>query len=174
MKMKLLLLISILSIIISTTLLIGSHRLETIKVGDKAPDFVLKDQDGKVHKLSDYRGQRVIVYYFPKADTPGWTKEACGFRDVYGEYKKAKIIVFGISYDSPKALKAFKDKYVLPFNFLSDKTKEVSKAYGAAGRVWPKRMTFIIDPMGKIEKIYEKVNVNTHAEKILDDLLAKK
>ena len=71
-------------------------------------------------------------------------------------------------------LKAFKDKYVLPFNFLSDKTKEVAKAYGAAGRVWPKRMTFIIDPMGKIEKIYEKVNVNTHAEKILDDLLAKK
>jgi len=71
MKMTLLLTISILSIIISTTLLLGSHTLETIKVGDKAPDFVLKDQDGKVHKLSDYRGQRVIVYYFPKADTPG-------------------------------------------------------------------------------------------------------
>jgi len=71
MKITLLLSISILSIIISTTLLIGSHTPETIKVGDKAPDFVLKDQDGKVHKLSDYRGQRVIVYYFPKADTPG-------------------------------------------------------------------------------------------------------
>jgi len=71
MKMTLLLTISILSIIISTTLLLGNHTLEAIKVGDKAPDFVLKDQDGKVHKLSDYRGQRVIVYYFPKADTPG-------------------------------------------------------------------------------------------------------
>ena len=71
MKMTLLLSISILSIIFSTTLLLGNRTLETIKVGDKAPDFVLKDQDGKVHKLSDYRGQRVIVYYFPKADTPG-------------------------------------------------------------------------------------------------------
>lgn len=145
-----------------------------LKIGDLAPNFILTDQEGKLHRLSDYRGQRVVVYYFPKADTPGWTKEACGFRDIYGQYKRAKIKVFGISYDSPKALKAFKTKYNLPFVFLSDSKKEVAKQYGAAGMAWPKRMTFIIDEKGKILKIYDKVNVNTHAEQILDDLFAKK
>jgi len=141
--------------------------------GDIAPDFELKDQDGKIRKLSEYRGQRVVVYFFPKADTPGWTKEACGFRDIYSEYKKAKIIVFGISYDSPRGLKKFKTKYNLPFNFLSDSKKEVAPKYGSASLAWPKRMTFIIDKNGKIEKIYSKINVNTHAQRILDDLLDK-
>ena len=145
-----------------------------LSIGDLAPKFALKDQDGKIRKLSEYSGQRVVIYFFPKADTPGWTKEACGFRDIYGKYKREKIIVFGINYDSPKALKKFKTKYRLPFDFLSDYKKEVALKYGAAGLAWPKRMTFIIDKDGRIEKIYNKVNVNTHAEKILDDLLGKK
>jgi len=82
-------------------------------------------------------------------------------------------MVLGISYDSPKGLKKFKKKHSLPFNFLSDSKKEVAPKYGSAGLAWPKRMTFIIDRYGKIEKIYSAVNVNTHAEKILDDLLGK-
>ena len=82
--------------------------------------------------------------------------------------------MFGISYDSPRALKKFKTKYRLPFHFLSDSKKEVAPKYGSAGLAWPKRMTFIVDEYGKIEKIYSSVNVNTHAEKILDDLLGKK
>ncbi len=158
---------------IATAFLNANQSVE-LKIGDKAPEFSLYDQDNKLHNLSDYKGERLIIYYFPKADTPGWTKEACGFRDIYSEYKKAKIKVFGISYDSSKSLKKFKNKYALPFDFLSDSKKEVAKNYGAAGTGWPKRITFIIDKNGRIEKIYNKINVNTHAEKILDDLFPKK
>ena len=151
----------------------GSDLSVKLEVGDEAPYFELKDQDKKIRKLTDYRGERLVVYFFPKADTPGWTKEACGFRDIYSEYERAKIMVLGISYDSPKGLKKFKTKHKLPFNFLSDSKKEVAPKYGSAGLAWPKRMTFIVDEYGKIEKIYSSVNVNTHAEKILDDLLGK-
>ena len=172
--MKILAILLVVIFVGGLALLYANNQSIQLTVGNKAPDFSLKDQDGKVRKLSDYIGERLIVYFFPKADTPGWTKEACGFRDIYGEYKKAKIKVLGISYDSPRALKKFKTKYALPFHFLSDNNKEVATKYGAASIAWPKRMTFIIDKDGRIEKIYNKVNVNTHAEKILDDLLGKK
>ena len=172
--MKILAILLVVIFVGGLALLFANNQSTQLTVGDKAPDFSLKDQDGKVRKLSDYTGERLIVYFFPKADTPGWTKEACGFRDIYGEYKRAKIKVLGISYDSPRALKKFKTKYALPFHFLSDYKKEVAPKYGAASIAWPKRMTFIIDKDGRIEKIYNKVNVNTHAEKILDDLLGKK
>ena len=177
--MKLFSLIFLVFLVGSVVFLFGLNQQGTsdlsvkLNTGDIAPHFELKDQDGKIHKLSDYKGQRLVVYFFPKADTPGWTKEACGFRDIYSEYEKAYIIVFGISYDSPRGLKKFKTKYALPFNFLSDAKKEVAPKYGSASLAWPKRMTFIIDKNGKIEKIYNKVNVNTHAEKILDDLILK-
>ena len=147
---------------------------DTLKVGDMAPDFTLLSHDKQKVTLKDYRGKRVVVYFFPKADTPGWTKEACGFRNAFSEYEKANIIVFGISYDSPKALKSFKKKYALPFTLLSDKRKNVSKAYGTKGRIWSSRVTFLISPKGRIEKIYKKMNVNTHAGEILDDILGKK
>lgn len=172
--MKIAIFVTVISILIATVFLNANNQSVELKVGDKAPEFSLYDQDNKLHKLSDYKGQRLVVYYFPKADTPGWTKEACGFRDIYSEYKRAGIKVFGISYDSSKSLKKFKDKYALPFNFLSDSKKEVAKKYGAAGTGWPRRITFVIDKNGKIEKIYNKMNVNTHAEKILDDLFPKK
>ena len=142
-----------------------------LSAGDKAPSFSLSNQDGKIHNLSDYKGMRVIVYFFPMADTPGWIKEACGFRNIYSEFEKNNITVIGISYDKPEALRKFKDKYNLPFNFLSDRKKTVAKSFGANGFMIPKRMTFIIDGSGKIEKIYKKVNINTHAETILEDLL---
>ena len=147
---------------------------DTLKVGDMAPDFTLLSHDKQKVTLKDYRGKRVVVYFFPKADTPGWTKEACGFRNAFSEYEKANIIVFGISYDSPKALKSFKKKHALPFTLLSDKRKDVSKAYGTKGRLWSSRVTFLISPKGRIEKIYKKMNVNTHAGEILDDILGKK
>ena len=138
--------------------------------GDDAPSFSLRDQDGKTHNLSDYKGMRIIIYFFPMADTPGWIKEACGFRNIYSEFEKNNIIVIGISYDKTRSLRDFKDKYNLPFDFLSDSTKSVALIYGANGIFAPKRMTFVINSELKIEKIYNKINVNTHAEKILTDL----
>jgi peroxiredoxin Q/BCP len=95
-------------------------------------------------------------------------------RDHFNRFKEQRITVFGISYDSPKALKSFKKKHVLPFTLLSDKGKDVSKAYGTKGRLWSSRVTFLISPEGRIEKIYKKMNVNTHAGEILDDILGKK
>ena len=172
--MKIILLLTALCLLIATAFLSANNQTVELKVGDKAPSFSLYDQDNKLHKLSDYKGQRLIIYYFPKADTPGWTKEACGFRDIYSEYKRAGIKVFGISYDSSQSLKKFKNKYALPFDFLSDSKKEVAVQYGAAGTGWPRRITFIIDKNSRIEKIYKKMNVNTHAEQILDDLFPKK
>ena len=172
--MKIALLLVFIGFMITTVILNANNQMIELKVGDNAPEFSLYDQDNKLHKLSDYKGKKLVVYYFPKADTPGWTKEACGFRDIYSEYKRAGIKVFGISYDSQKSLKKFKTKYALPFDFLSDSKKEVAVKYGAAGTGWPRRITFIIDKNSKIEKIYNKMNVNTHAEQILDDLFPKK
>lgn len=99
-------------------------------------------------------------------------KEACGFRNIYEEFEKNNISVFGISYNNPSALKKFKVRYNLPFSFLSDTKKVVAKSFGADGLFTPKRMTFVIDEDGKVEKIYKKVNINTHAETILKDLIS--
>ena len=143
----------------------------TLNVGDAAPQFTLENQDGVFEELSDYIGQRVVVYFFPMADTPGWIKEACGFRNIYSEFEKNNFSVVGISYDKPKSLRSFKDKFNLPFSFLSDRNKTVARSYGANGIFVPKRMTFVINSQGKIEKIYKKVNINTHAENILKDLI---
>ena len=172
MKFVFIITISIIALF-SFSSLVGKTNIE-LKVGDQAPSFELKDQDKKFHKLSDYFGQKIVLYYFPKADTPGWTIQACGFRDIYDKYKKSDIVVFGISYDSPRSLKKFKMKWKLPFNLLSDSKKEVAVKYGANSPLWTKRITFVIDENGKIEKIYRKMNVNTHAEKILSEINQKK
>ena len=156
----------------SFSTLSGKSNIE-LKVGDAAPLFSLKDQDKNTHKLSDYLGKKVVLYYFPKADTPGWTIQACGFRDIYDKYKKNDIIVFGLSYDSSRSLKKFKKKYNLPFDLLSDSKKEVAVQYGANSPLWTKRITFVVNEKGKIEKIYRKMNVNTHAEKILSEIIKK-
>ena len=138
--------------------------------GEIAPSFELFDQDEKLLLSKNFLGKKLVVYFFPYADTPGWTKEACGFRNIYEEFEKNNITVFGISYNNSEALKKFKTKYNLPFSFLSDKDKVVAKRFGANGMFTPKRMTYVIDEYGKIEKIYKKVNINTHAETILKDL----
>lgn len=149
-----------------------------LNVGDTAPDFTLSDQFGETHKLSDYRGKKVVLYFYPKDDTPGCTKEACSFRDNFQEYRKRKMVVLGVSKDSTKSHVKFSEKYSLPFTLLSDDDTEVSQAYGVWGlkKFMGKeyyginRMTFIIDEDGQILRIYEKVKPENHAEEILSDI----
>lgn len=145
--------------------------------GQKAPDFELKDSEGKTHKLSNYKGKKVIIYFYPKDNTPGCTKEACDFRDNYHDIEK-KAIVFGISGDSEDSHKKFKEKYSLPFILLSDPEKEVIKKYGALKEksmfgntfLGIVRSTIIIDEDGKIIKIFPKVKVSGHVREVLDFL----
>ena len=141
----------------------------SLKKGDAAPDFALPDQDEVIHHLSDYRGQRVLVYFYPKDNTPGCTKEACGLRDDYEEIQAANIVVLGISYDTPESHRRFIEKYELPFTLLSDPKKEVTKAYGATG--WyplPMRRSFLIDEEGSIIQIISDVDVTTHSQDVLN------
>ncbi|MCS7183940.1 MAG: thioredoxin-dependent thiol peroxidase [Patescibacteria group bacterium] len=149
-----------------------------VKEREIAPDFELLDKDNKVHKLSDYRGEWVLLYFYPKDNTPGCTKQACDIRDNFLEFKKFNCVVIGISTDSIKSHKKFAEKYNLPFILLSDSEKKVVKNYG----IWKKRKvmgiqyegtertSFLINPEGRIVKIYEKVNPIKHAQIVIDDL----
>jgi peroxiredoxin Q/BCP len=151
--------------------------MKKIKLNTKAPDFNLPDQDGKLHKLSDYKGKWVLLYFYPKDNTPGCTKEACGIRDEFKNFKNLNIVVLGISADSSESHKKFAQKYKLPFTLLSDESKKVLKKYG----VWGKkkfmgkeyegilRTSFLINPDGKIVKIYEQVKPDIHAKEVLKD-----
>jgi peroxiredoxin Q/BCP len=149
-----------------------------IKEGQLAIDFVLPDQNGKLHKLSDYKGKWILLYFYPKDDTPGCTKEACVIRDAFPNFKKLKAIVFGISVDSIESHKKFAQKYNLPFTLLSDEKKEVVKKYGVWGKkifmgrsyMGTKRTSFLINPEFKIVKIYENVKPEIHADEVLNDL----
>ena len=138
-----------------------------ISVGEPAPEFSLSDENGKMHSLSQYRGQKIVVYFYPKDDTPGCTKEACGIRDEFSSFEDNQIVVFGVSYDNASSHRKFKKKFDLPFHLLSDENKSVSKLYGADGTFFPSRKTYLIDEDGKLLKIYDKVNVLNHAEDIL-------
>lgn len=151
-----------------------------LKVGDKAPAFTLKNEQDQDIKLSDFRGKKVVLYFYPKDNTPGCTKEACSFRDVYDDILESGAVVIGISKDSIKAHQKFKDKYQLPFYLLSDPDHKVIESYGVwqekkmFGKVYMGivRSTFIIDEEGKIEKIYPKVKPSEHGEEILKALRA--
>ncbi len=153
------------------TLLIGitMGKSNELKIGDKAPDFILLDQNNIEHTLSDYIGKKIVVYFYPKDDTPGCTKEACSIRDNINTFEENDITVFGISYDSPKSHKKFAEKYNIPFTLLSDSDKVVAESYNSNGFLMAKRNTFLIDTNGKIFKIYKKVDVTTHTDKILLD-----
>jgi len=170
--LKYLIVLIVLIVLIMFSATINSLFLEKISLseGDLIPDFELSDQDGNIVSSKEFKGKRSVVYFFPYADTPGWIKEACGFRNIFEEFEKNNILVFGVSYNNLSALRKFKVKYNLPFTFLSDEKKVVAKSFGANGLFTPKRMTFVIDENGKIEKIYKKVNINTHAETILKDI----
>jgi len=142
---------------------------ETSLSGTFAPDFTLNDEHGQSHTLSDYLGQDVVIYFYPKDDTPGCTKEACSIRDDYSTFEEKNIQVFGISFDDAASHQAFKEKYELPFTLLSDLDRNVAKLYSSAGLFLPKRKTFLINKAGIIFKIYDSVDVVSHAEDILKD-----
>jgi thioredoxin-dependent peroxiredoxin len=142
-----------------------------------APNFKLPDQDGKIHELAEYLGRWLLLYFYPKDDTPGCTKEACSFRDNFSEFSKRGIEVLGVSQDSPKSHKRFREKYHLNFQLLSDEGGEIVKAYGAWGKKkfldkeyeGILRNSYLINPKGDISKEYKGVNPLTHAEEILKD-----
>jgi thioredoxin-dependent peroxiredoxin len=151
-----------------------------IQNGIPAPDFELMDENSIPRKLSDYLGKPVVLYFYPKDDTPGCTTEACAFRDDYGEYEKAGVVILGVSPDSPKAHTKFKQKYNLPFTLLADENHAVCLLYDVWG---PKkymgksydgvyRTTFLIGADGKIIRVYENVKPDGHSRQILADLTA--
>lgn len=149
--------------------------MTTLKIGDKAPNFSSKDQEGKSHSLEDYRGKKLVVFFYPKASTPGCTAEACDLRDNFERFSANNYALLGVSADNEKAQLKFKEKYNLPFPLLADENKEVIQAFGVWG---PKkfmgrtfdgihRTTFIIDENGVIEDIITDVKTKEHANQIL-------
>jgi peroxiredoxin Q/BCP len=151
-----------------------SANAESPQVGAPAPGFNLQDQNNKWHELEDYRGSWVVLFFYPKADTPGCTTEACEFRDNIFAFEEAGASVMGISLDDVKSQKDFADKYSLPFPLLSDAKRAVADAYGVLGSFGTmtvaKRHTFLIAPDGTVAKHYAKVNPSTHSKQVLADL----
>ena len=149
-----------------------------LNVGDKAPDFTLPDQDENPVSLSNYKDQRVVIWFFPKASTPGWTNEGIGFRDELEKYSKLNIVVLGVSADSPKKQKKFVDKYNFNYPMLCNETHDMLESYGVWG---PKkfmgreymgisRVTYILDEKHRVESVFEKVDTKSHACDILASL----
>jgi peroxiredoxin Q/BCP len=149
-----------------------------LTVGEEAPDFTLPDQEGRPHTLSSYKGDWVLLYFYPKDDTPGCTAEACGVRDNYDAFGDAGVTVLGVSVDSVKSHAKFVQKYALPFTLLADEKKEVVEMYGVWGEKklmghdyqGTSRVSFLIDPKGNIAKVYEQVKPAAHAEQVLADM----
>jgi peroxiredoxin Q/BCP len=146
----------------------------TPKEGEAAPDFRLQDQNFEWHALDDYAGKWTVLYFYPKADTPGCTTEACEFRDNIFAFEEAGVAILGVSLDDVASQKDFADKYHLPFPLLSDAKQEVAGSYGVLTtfRDTPvaSRQTFVIDPDGRVAKHYAQVNPETHTQQVLEDL----
>lgn len=151
-------------------------RAGDVAVGQPAPGFELTDQDGELHSLEDYRDQWVVLYFYPKDDTPGCTTEACEFRDDIFKFRRMGSQVIGVSLDDEASHKAFAEKHGLPFPLLADTEGVAADAYGVkgsfAGMTIAKRQTFLIDPQGLVAKHYEKVDPDTHSKQVLADLEA--
>lgn len=139
----------------------------TLAIGTTAPNFTTIDDEGKNVSLSDYKGKVVVLYFYPKDDTPGCTKEAQNFRDKYETYQDKDVVVLGVSMDDEASHKKFKEKYGLPFQLLVDADGAITQAYDVSGGGYSKRVTYIIDAGGNISHVDEKVNSSTHAEDIL-------
>jgi peroxiredoxin Q/BCP len=156
--------------------LVSSPLAAELKPGDNAPAFELLDQYSQSHKLSDYRGQWLVLYFYPKDDTPGCTTEACEFRDDVFTFKRMGVALLGVSTDDVKSHQEFADKYNLPFSLLSDARGEVARQYGSLTSLGPlkfaKRHTFVIDPGSRIAKVYRNVQAKTHSDQIIADLEA--
>lgn len=146
-----------------------------LEVGTKVKDFSLLDSEGKTHALSEHLGKKVVVYFYPKDNTPGCTTQACSFRDYYHEINNMNVVLFGISPDDSNSHIKFSEKYNLPFTLLSDPDHKVSKYFGAYGKKnlygkifdGMKRSTFIIDEEGKVEKVWKKASAKTNAEAVV-------
>jgi thioredoxin-dependent peroxiredoxin len=149
-----------------------------VSEGEQAPDFTLPDQDGNNVTLSDLRGRPVVLYFYPKADTPGCTTQACGIRDHRGDYEQAGAKVLGVSPDTVTAIRKFAAKYTLDFELLADEDHAVAELYGVWGEkkmygktyMGVQRATFVIDPEGKVAKVFPKVSPKTHDEVVLEAL----
>lgn len=149
-----------------------------LKINEKAPSFSLPDQNGNAHSLEQYLGKKVLLYFYPKDDTPGCTTEACNFRDGYKEFQDMGLVILGISADSVKSHKKFAHKFELPFPLLSDEDHAICEAYGVwglkkfMGREYMgiTRNSFLIDEKGDILKIYEQVKPPVHSQEVLDDV----
>jgi len=147
---------------------------DLLTIGTKAPDFELPDAYGNLHKLSDYRGKIIVLYFYPKNGTPGCTKEACNLRDNYEVLQKRGLVILGISYDDAESHQNFIEENQLPFVLLSDTEKQVSELYGAKGGmlgfIGAKRITYLIDESGEIMHIFDKVDTGAHSQQILEVL----
>jgi peroxiredoxin Q/BCP len=167
-------------ILISTTLtflllLAGSAAWSAQPAaGEAAPDFELKDQDGEMHSIEDYRGKWVALYFYPKDDTPGCTTEACEFRDNIFAFRSADCQILGVSLDDEESHKAFAEKHRLPFPLLADTQGTTADAYGVKskfmGMTIARRQTFLIDPDGNVARHYQDVDPDTHTKEVLADL----
>ncbi len=149
-----------------------------LKEGDKAPDFTTTATDGRQISLSDLKGKNVILYFYPRDDTPGCTKESCAFRDLFSKFKEKGAVVLGVSVDSVKSHAKFTEKYTLPFPLLADEDKSIVQAYGVWGEksflgrkyMGTHRVTFLIGGDGRIRKIWPKVKPEAHAKEVLEFL----
>jgi peroxiredoxin Q/BCP len=146
-----------------------------LQEGDAAPDFETRDGEGNPFKLSDLRGRKVVLYFYPKDDTPGCTKEACSFRDSFAEFKGRGIEVLGVSTDDEKSHRKFAEKYSLPFKLLADTDHRVADLYGVYGEkqfmgrkyMGVARKTFLVDEEGRLRKVFDRVKVDEHADEVL-------
>ncbi|BCA57041.1 Peroxiredoxin [Nitrospira sp. KM1] len=151
---------------------------KSLDVGDKAPELSLPDQHGKTVTLSSFKGKQVVLYFYPKDDTPGCTKESCDFRDVESQIMRAGGVILGVSLDNKESHQKFVKKYGLPFALLSDEDASISKAYGVykeknmyGKKYWGiERSTFVIDSAGKLKAVFRKVSVDGHADAVLTAL----
>jgi peroxiredoxin Q/BCP len=163
--------LSILALLIASQL---ARAGELPKIGAIAPDFSLPDQNGKVYTLADFQGKWLVLYFYPKDDTPGCTEEACNFRDDLNQLTGLGAQVVGISVDNSLSHADFAKKYSLPFPLLADKDAEVTKRYAVLRNLGilklARRYTFLIDPHGKVNKIYDKVATSRHSKEIIEDL----
>ncbi len=150
--------------------------MKLLEIGDKAPDFQTKDQDGERVDLKDFKGKKVVLYFYPKDDTPGCTTEACSFRDGFSQFRKRKIEVLGVSTDDEKSHKKFAEKYDLPFRLLADSGRKIVQDYGVWGEktlygrkfMGINRVTYVIDERGRIAAVWPKVKPDGHAKDILE------
>ena len=147
-----------------------------LKERSVAPDFAAKDANGELVRLKDLRGQKVVLYFYPRDDTPGCTKEACSFRDAFAQFKRRNIRILGVSVDSEASHSKFTAKYKLPFTLIADPDHAIADAYGVYGEkkfmgrtyMGVKRITYLIDEKGKIKKVFEKVKPEEHAQEVLE------